>query len=72
MKTWYKAVCDKHKEACDVMVSNPSCTHAYLKKHDQEIQKFLETHYGCNLRLIHRDEDMDQLWDNNYFVVELS
>lgn len=70
MKTWYRAVCDEHKECCNIFVSNPSTTSAYLSKHDIEIQKFLSTHYGCNLRFVHNDFDMEYLFNNNYKMVD--
>ncbi len=63
MKVWYRAVCHVHKEACHVMVSNPSCTAAYLSDRDQEIQEWLAKHAGCDLHLVHHDLDLDKLWD---------
>lgn len=66
---WYRAVCDHHKEACHVMVTNPVCTEFYLGERNQEIQEFLTKHYGCNLRLVHRDDQLDQLWDE-YLIVD--
>jgi hypothetical protein len=68
MKIWYRAVCDTHKEACHIFVNNPLCTYDYLADHAQEIQDFLRAHYGCNLRLIHHDCDLEKLWEENYFV----
>jgi len=64
MKTWYRAVCDEHEEMCHVLVSNPSCGAYYLKKHDQEIQKWLTDHSNCKLRLVHKDEDLEPILDN--------
>lgn len=69
MQTWYRAVCDEHKECCTVMVTNPHRTHLYLMDRCQEIQEWLSKHYGCNLRLVHQDEDLDKLWDE-YTVAE--
>lgn len=66
-KYWYRAVCDEHKEACHVMVNNPQCTNHYLGDRSQEIQEWLTKHYGCELRLVHRDEQLDQVWDQ-YFI----
>ncbi len=65
MKTWYIAVCDECKESCYVMVTNPICTATYLgdEKRSRVIQAWLTKHYGCSLRLIHSDEDLDKLWD---------
>ena len=64
MKTWYRAVCDEHKEMCTVMVSNPKCTEHYLGKNNKEIQAWLERHSNCNLKLVHRDEDLEKLLGN--------
>lgn len=66
MKTWYRAVCDEHKEACIVFVTNPTCTFGYLAHHDMDIQAWLTLHYGCNLRFVHNDKDLDFLFDNKY------
>ena len=63
MKTWYLAVCDEHKEKCRVMVSNPLCTHAYLADKSEMIQTWLELHYGCNLRLVHLDTELEKIED---------
>lgn len=62
MKTWYKVVCDSCGEAIDLFVSNPSCTAHYLKEYDEQIQAWLSNHYACRLRLICRDEALDDLW----------
>jgi len=61
MKTWYRAVCDAHKSMCHVLVSNPSWGATLLGEHDEDIQAWLTLHYGCNLRLIHHDEDLDKV-----------
>lgn len=61
MKTWYKAVCDEHKEMCDILVSNPTCGAAYLGKDSEIIQAWLELHSNCHLRLVHRDDDLELL-----------
>ena len=59
---WYKCVCDEHKEAMDMFVKSVSYTATMLMDRDQEIFDFLARHYGCNLRLIHRDDELDLLW----------
>lgn len=61
MKTWYHAVCDKHKSHCEIFVTNPLCTYAYLKDESPDIQAWLELHYGCNLRLIHHECDLEPI-----------
>ena len=70
MKTWYRAVCDKHKEACHIFVSNPTCSKDYLSTYDKNIQTWLEKHYGCDLRFIHQDCDLDYIFENDYNIVD--
>lgn len=66
MKYWYQAVCDVHKEFTDVMVNNPSVTNHYLGDKSGGIQKWLTDHYGCELRLIWRDDQLDCCHENGY------
>jgi len=61
MKTWYRAVCDKHKEMCHVLVSNPTCGAHYLGEHDADIQAWLGLHSSCDLRIVHRDDQLEPL-----------
>ncbi len=61
MKIWYRAVCDEHKEMAYVFVSNPTCTAHYLSESDVEIQAWLSRHYSCKLRLIHSDEELEEV-----------
>lgn len=68
MKVWYKAVCDEHKVMREVFVSNPLCTYDYLKEDSQSIQNFLMQHYGCELRLIWRDDQSDKCYNEGYLV----
>ena len=68
MKTWYRAVCDEHREMIEVFVSNPSCTADYLSDYDVDIQEWLTCHYACELRLVHRDDQLDKLWDTHLDV----
>lgn len=70
MKIWYRVVCDKCGEAISIFVSNPSCTAHYLSEKDKEIQEWLDLHYGCDLRLIRRDDELDKLWDEGYERVD--
>ena len=68
MHIWYSAVCDEHKEFIDVMVNNPKRTAVYLADDARNtlINDWLEKHYGCELRLIHRDDQIDKCYENNY------
>ncbi len=61
MKTWYRAVCDTHKSMCHVVVSNPELTKYYLGKDNELITNWLGLHYGCSLRFVHSDEELDNL-----------
>ncbi len=77
MKVWYKAVCDQHKEMIDIFVNNVETTYHYLHgkqgehKHlDSLINTWLQTHYGCILRLIHNDVDMDQCFNSGYELMK--
>jgi hypothetical protein len=69
MKTWYKAVCDEHKIMCNIFVDHPTNTSLYLSDKDREIYTWLMSHIGCNLRLIHRDEDLDVCFKSGYVDV---
>ena len=70
MKIWYNAVCDHHKEFISMFVNNPSCTSHYMSKYDQNIEDWLNDHYGCRLRLIHNDLDLDEVYDLNYTEID--
>ena len=61
MKTWYRAVCDEHKEMCDIIVNNPICGAAYLGEDAETIDVWLSMHRNCKLRLVHSDEDLEPL-----------
>lgn len=68
MKIWYRAVCDTHKEACHIFVNNPICSYDYLKDYAQDIQDFMSTHYGCNLRLVAEQSPDYELILEEYFI----
>jgi hypothetical protein len=70
MKTWYIAVCDKCGKARNVMVTNPIHTYQYLEGANKQITEFLSQHYGCELRLICRDDQLDKLWEDGWKRVE--
>ena len=61
VKTWYRAVCDEHESMCHIFVNNPKCTMSYLGDDSEDIHQWLILHYGCKLRLIHRDEELDEV-----------
>lgn len=61
MKIWYRAVCDKCGVADMILVSNPTCSTTYLDC--GRVQRFLENHIECNLRLVKNDFELDQLWE---------
>jgi len=66
MKTWWKAVCDEHKEMCDIFVNNIHVTTAYLKDRSDPIADWMHEHRGCALRLIHHDLDLDTCFNAGY------
>lgn len=70
MKVWYKAVCDEHKEMIDIFVNNVTCTAHYLMENDEMINIWLQLHYGCNMRLIHHDQDLDYCFNSGYTMVK--
>lgn len=72
MKTWYKAVCDKCKDDCNIFVNNPTTTACILSKDDQKIQDWLKRHFNCELRLICRDDQLDKWFEeqNDFFKAE--
>ena len=62
MHTWYQAVCDQCKERCIVMVTSTFHIRSeYVKDKEPLVLKFLSKHYGHDLRLIHRDEELDDV-----------
>ncbi len=60
--TWYVAVCDEHKVFTDVMVNDPLRSAHLLGDVATPIKQWLIQHYGCELRLAWRDDQMDALW----------
>lgn len=70
MHIWYRAVCDEHKEMIYVLVNNPERTKHYLNgNRSATINTWLEKHYGCELRMIHRDDQIDACYDKQYINV---
>lgn len=67
MKTWYRAVCDSCRAMCHVLVNgNHRSIHGeYLDT--ETVSQFLATHYGCELRLVWRDDQLDaddgKIWE---------
>jgi len=68
MYTHYLAICDEHGEGKEIFVDTPSRTAHMLADRDKDIYAFMMKHYGCKLRLIHNDEDLDKLWEEGYMV----
>jgi hypothetical protein len=69
---WYDAVCDTHKEYCNILVDGPMRTSIYLTRKNHDIREWLRLHYGCDLRLIHRDDELDHCYENGYESVKLT
>lgn len=73
MKTWYKAVCDEHKEMINFFTNNIQTSYHYFygpngeaKGSEELINSWFQTHYGCKLRMIHLDTDLDECYNNGY------
>ncbi len=60
MKTWWKAVCDEHKEMCEIFVNNVHVTSKYLSEGSDVIEDFMKRHRACKLRLVHDDVDLGE------------
>ncbi len=69
MHTWWRAVCDEHKAVCDCFVNNPIRTAQLLGDKCVKIAQFFQDHWDCKLRLVHKDKDLDFLFENNYTFV---
>jgi multimeric flavodoxin WrbA len=65
-KYWYIVKCDKCMEAKTCFVNDPTTSEAYLGEYSSQIRRFLDKHYGCDLKIIHRDDQLDQLWEEGY------
>ena len=70
MKTWYRAVCDEHKEICHVVVNNPLTTAHLLGDQNEDIHQWLSLHYSCALRLVHFDDEIEKCWEQGYIDVD--
>lgn len=72
MHTWYYAVCDAHKEMCHVLVTSTFHIQSERFLNDAKyypkdgegnaIVRWLSTHAGCSLRLVHHDSQLEPLW----------
>jgi hypothetical protein len=60
---WWKAVCDEHKEMCDIFVNNIRATSVLLMRHSDAINDWMWSHRGCKLRLIYDDHDLDECFN---------
>ena len=67
----YQVVCDDCKEFCDIIGNmHYHVTFVYEEDNADLINAFLNKHYGCKLRLIHLDTDLEFLFNNNYEQVD--
>lgn len=66
---WYYAKCDSCMETAHVMVKSPYHTLRFLS--NPRVFYFLQRHYGCELTLIWRDDQLDKLWDAGYTNADL-
>lgn len=70
-KYWYVVKCDTCMEAKKCFVNDPSTSEAYLGEYSSQIRRFLDKHYGCELKIIHRDDQLDKLWEEGFEVKDL-
>lgn len=79
MHTWWRVVCDEHKEMTHLVVSTWPGEFLILakdyrssedeKRDDERITaQFLDKHWACELRLVQRDDHLDVLWDTYHEV----
>lgn len=66
MHTWWHLVCDEHKEFVNGLVVCCARLKRSLPGEDVLIHSFLEQHYSCKIRMIHSDNDLDELYDAGY------
>jgi hypothetical protein len=72
MQEWYRAVCDKHKVYCDVFIAIntwrivPAHFGHPVDPGEMVAGGFLSDHWDCTLRLVHRDDELDELHDGDY------
>lgn len=67
MHTWYHAVCDTHKQIIQIMVNSPKATTPFLNQQDVQIRTWLEAHHRCELKMIHRDDQLDATLEGGYY-----
>lgn len=64
MTTWYHAVCDAHRQYAVVLVTfNGRRERNCDPHHGIPGVEFLDEHSACDLRLVHRDSELDAIDD---------
>lgn len=75
MKTWYTAVCDAHGDAIQCSVNGS--TSIYLEREIEGSEyteadlrrQWFDWHFGCELRMVWRDDHWDKLYGDGWFRV---
>jgi len=71
MHTWYLAVCDKCKEACHVLVTSSFHLRPdFIQNREKSVVAFLRKHWNHELRLVHSDQDLDKLFEQEYSFLD--
>ena len=65
MHTWYDAVCNTCKEHADVMVMFNGRDKTSVFVDPYKLGDFLSKHYGCELWLSWRDDQLDRYIDSH-------
>jgi len=71
MTTWYKAVCDDHKQVASIFVVRSPRPEgdkiSWPPTHEESAPKFLSDHFGCKLRMLcddHHDDDIANSYEH--------
>lgn len=59
MHNWYEAVCYFHKERCPVFMTVGVDSKIEMPYSEDDASDFLNRHYGCELHLVWRDDQLD-------------
>ena len=60
MQEWYEAVCEAHKERCTIFRTVGMADIVVNSYTPGDASTFLQLHYGCELYLVWRDDQLDK------------
>jgi hypothetical protein len=67
---WYEAVCETHKERCPIFRAVGIHDVLFPAYKSEDASAFLQLHYGCELYLIWRDDQLDKCNENQIFRIQ--